>query len=60
MVMLEQIGVHVDHESFLLGHDSVALFDLLLDPDLELLTQYGGTDINDELLGNLWQVNVFW
>ena len=60
LVMLEKIRVHVNHESFLLGHDSVAFFDLLLHPDLELLAQDSGADINDELLRNLRQVDVLW
>ena len=50
------LWVHVDHHLLLLRHDGVPLLNLDLDPFPERLANYGSTDINDPLLGNLRQV----
>ena len=48
--------VHADHDLFLFGHDGIALFDLLGDPLLEILSDHCNTDIDNPLLRDLGQV----
>ena len=52
------LGVHRDHHLLSGAHDCVALLDLVGDPGLELAAQYDCTDIDDPLLGHLFQVDV--
>ena len=42
--------VHGYHNFFLLGHQCIALFHLLVDPVLEVLAKYSSTHIHDPLL----------
>ena len=53
-----QLGIHVDHDLLLLRHQGVALLNLLRDPISEALAQHGGTDVDDPLFGDLWNVNL--
>ena len=52
------IGVHSDHDLFLLAHQCVALLDLQVDPVLELLAQDGRNHVDQPLLGDFRHVNL--
>ena len=48
--------VHGDHDLLLLGHQGVALLDLLEDPLSEVVADDGGAHVHDPLLRHLLQV----
>ena len=50
------LRVHGDHHLLLVGHLSVPVLDLLLDPGLERCANDGSADVDDPLLGRLRQV----
>ena len=54
-----KLRIHGNHQALLLRHGPVAFLDLVPDPDVKLITQDGGADVNNELLGDLRQVNIF-
>ena len=53
-----QLRVHVDHDLLLLRHYGVPFLNLLSDPISEALSQHRGTDIDNPLFGNFWNVNL--
>ena len=53
-----QLGIHVDHDLFLLRHQGVSLLNLLCDPISEVLANHRGTYIDYPLFWNLWNVNL--
>ena len=58
MELGRHLGIHSDHDLFFVSHDSVPLLDLIRDPLLERFTDDSSTDIDDPLLGDLWQVGL--
>ena len=60
LILLEQLRVHADHQSLLLCHRPVTLFDLIDYPFSELIAQDGSADVHNELLRDLRKVYVFW
>ena len=58
LVVLKELRIHANHHALLFCHHSVAFFDLVHHPVPELLTQDGGANVDDELLGDLGQVDV--
>ena len=58
LVVLKELRIHANHHALLFRHHSVAFFDLVHHPVPELLAQDGGANVDDELLGDLGQVDV--
>ena len=50
------LRVHRDHDLLLLGHDGVALFDLIADPFFELLAHDYSANVDNPLLWHFLQV----
>ena len=56
--LLGHLWVHRDHQLSLLGHQGVALLDLLSHPLLEWCAKHGCNDVDEPLLGRLWEVDL--
>ena len=57
---LGHVRIHCDHEVPLVCHFSIAIFDLISNPSLELISEDCSTDIDDPLLRNLLEIRLIW